>query len=99
MELLNILSKTIQGIRESITSWTTKLKEKRTLSAKKRNKFSLTFTKEVNKIIVHENKIYRVFIGEEDITVWDQYDAVVQDFELIVVLLEYFKENMQCQKK
>lgn len=99
MEQLNTLSKIIRGIRESITSWTTKLKEKRTLSAKRNNKFSLTFTKDVNKIIVHEGLIYRVFVSEDDITVMDQYDAVVQDFELIVHLLEYLKEDMPCPKK
>ncbi|MNI88370.1 hypothetical protein D3C77_392190 [compost metagenome] len=95
----NILSKIIQGIRGSITSWTTKLKEKRALSAKRNNKFSLTFTKDVNKIIVHEGLIYRVFVSEDDITVMDQYDATVKDYDLIVALLEYFKENMQCPKK
>ena len=98
MEQSNILLKIIQGIRESITSWTTKLKEKRTLSAKRNNKFSLTFTKDVNKIIVHEGLIYRVFVSEDDITVMDQYDAVVQDYTLIVQLLEYLKEDMPCPK-
>lgn len=94
---LNILSKIIHGIRESITSWITRYKGKQTLSAKKRTKFSLAFTKEVNKIIVHEGLIYRVFVSEDDITVMDQYDAAVRDYALIVALLEYFKENMKCQ--
>ena len=97
MEQLTTLSKIIRGTKAKITSWITKYKENRAASEKKRTNFSLTFKQDLNKIVVHEGEPYRVFINEDDVTIYDKYESSVTDFALIVALLEYCRENMTCR--
>lgn len=94
MAQLNIFSNIIRGIKESITSWNTKRKEKADLFAKNSNCFVLQYTKDINVVIVHKSEPYRIWIEAETIDIEDKHGATVLDHSLRTTLLSYMKGVM-----